>query len=343
MKKRFLILIALLLIGTSEIRPLSVVVIGGGPTGMAAAIEARLSGADVVVVEKRESFTRENTLFLYRVTVDLFDKWNVDVPRMVRLYLKGERRGFVLIKDLEESLAKRVDDLGIKRLRGEFRDFADGEQAALIQTADGNISLPYDILVGADGVHSRVREKLGIPCTHIGEAIGGVAMIPAVNAENTIGIENREHRDVFVKKVTIPSASVFFVQSRPDKSFETISQKQVAQFAREAGWLEEAEMIEEGGLLNLENVPIYFQRATVFSNPQRSAILLGDAAGCTTFYLGSGVNFALKTAEVAGVFFQHFHEDSAYSSFDFHMEKEVDTLIQNGRHLFAGYSISALR
>lgn len=341
MKIRLLTLIALFLIGTSEIKPVSVVVIGGGPTGLAAAIEARLSGADVVVVEKRESYVRQNTLFLYRVTVDLFDKWNVDVLRMERLYLKGERRGFVLIKDLEESLAKRVDDLGITRLRGEFKDFADEEQAALIHTADGSLSLPYDILVGADGAHSRVREKLGIPCSRIGEAIGGVAMIPGVNAENTIGIENREHRDVFVKKVTIPFASVFFVQNHPDKQFETISQKQVAQFAREAGWLEEAKMIEEGGLLNLENVHIYFQRAAVFSNPQRSAILLGDAAGCTTFYVGSGVNFSLKTAELAGAFFQHFHEDSAYSSFDLDMEKEVDTLIQNGRHLFAGYSVSA--
>ncbi len=338
MKKRLLFLIALLVscfcAFASETKPLSVVVVGGGPTGLAAAIEAHLMGADVIVIEKRESYVRQNTLFLYRVTLDLFEKWNVDVPHMQTLYLKGERRGFVLIKNLEEGLAKRVNELGIKILHGEFKDFADARKAAVIQIEDGEITVPYDILVGADGANSLVREKLAIPCPRLAQAIAGVAMVPATNDKEKIGIEIGNHGDVFIKKVTIPYASVLLIQGRPDTSIEKITQKDLANFTHEAGWVDEAQLIAAGGVLTIESVPVYLQRAAVFFDPQKSAILLGDAAGCASFYRGMGANFALKTAEMAGEFFQRFPEETAYDGFNRNMEKAVDALIQDSMHLF---------
>lgn len=317
-----------------ESKPLSVVVIGGGLTGQAAAIEAHMAGAHVVVVEKRESYSRQSTLFLYTATLNLFDKWNVTLPHMTELEFKGERRGFVLIKDLEDSLAKRVHELGIQRLHGEFKDFADREQAAVIQTMNGDVSLPYDILVGADGAHSHVREKLGIPCIFFGEAIAGVAMVPAINPEKKIMVEMGKHADVFAKKVTIPFATILFIQKRPSASIDEIKQKELVKFSYEIGWLEEAGKIETSGMFNIENIPVYLKRAEVFTNSERAAILLGDAAGCGSLFQGTGANISLKTAELSGDFFRQFPEEEAYDCFNRNMEKVIDALMKDSMPLF---------
>lgn len=315
-------------------KPPTVVVIGGGPTGLAAAIEAHSTGAKVTVVEKRGKYIRENTLFLYTVTLDLFDKWKLAVSNMTELEFNGQRRGFVLIKDLEDSLTKRVQELGIKRVQGEFRDFAKEQRAAIIQGAEGEILLPYDVLVGADGANSRVREKLNIPCTTLGRAIAGVAMISATNPEKKIGVEYGKHEDVFVKKVTIPSASILLIQSRPDSSIEEMGIKEIAYFTYSAGLQEEAIQVEKGEILSIENIPIYLQRATVFHHPDKSALLLGDAAGCASFYQGMGANFSLKTAEFAGEFLKQFYEETALVNFESAMEKAVDVLMRDSLPLF---------
>jgi len=46
-----------------------VLVIGAGPTGLRVAIETALLGARVVVVEKRDSFSRNNVLHLWPHTI----------------------------------------------------------------------------------------------------------------------------------------------------------------------------------------------------------------------------------------------------------------------------------
>ena len=83
------------LMGNVMAHPSSVVVVGGGPTGLGAAIEARLTGAEVILVEKREKYTRPNTISLYPVILDLFETWNAKIPLMSVLECYGERKGFV--------------------------------------------------------------------------------------------------------------------------------------------------------------------------------------------------------------------------------------------------------
>lgn len=52
-------------------RPLSIVMIGGGPAGLGAAIEAKLGGAHVTIVEKREAYTREQYFFLWGASLSI--------------------------------------------------------------------------------------------------------------------------------------------------------------------------------------------------------------------------------------------------------------------------------
>ncbi len=202
--------------------PASVLVIGGGPTGLGSAIEAKKSGSDVVLVEKRGAYSRQNTLFLYTATVELLDLWNVEIPLMERLEFQGQRRGFVLIKDLEESLSIRAEELGVQRIQGEFIDFLDAH-TAIVRTESGNELFHYDVLVGADGAHSRVREKLGIESSSLGGALGGLAMVHSHNPEGKITAEIQSQVDIIAKRVCVPSATILFMQSQPDTSIQNLT------------------------------------------------------------------------------------------------------------------------
>lgn len=339
MKYRLFSLLTLLLsylhAFAEETKPLSVLVIGGGPTGLATAIEAHLAGADVTIVEKRDAYTRQNTLFLYTATLELFDKWGVAVPAMQELYFREQRRGFALIKDLENSLATRVHELGISRIQGEFTDFVENELAAVIQTSKGEIRIPYDILVGADGTHSKVRDTLNIPCSYFGEAIAGVAMIPATNAEKKIGVEIGKYEAVFAKRVTTPYATVLLMQNRPGVAIEEITKNELAKFAFENGWQEDAWKIETAGILYIENIAISLQRALAFCHPSKKVILVGDTAGSASFYQGMGANYSFKTAEFAGDFFKQWKSTpDAYDSFNQKMETATQKLIEDSQPLF---------
>lgn len=334
--KRILIIAAWLACAfcSAEENPLKVVVIGGGPTGLSTAIEARLAGADVVVVEKRGHYVRENALFLTNGTLRLLDKWDVPVPKMQRLFFEEERRGFVIIKHLEEDLAKRVHELGIRVLRGEFLDFLADQQAVVIDGRTQRVILPYDILVGADGVHSRVREKLGISITSLAQGICSAAMVQAKNAQNIMGIEDRPLQDFLIKKITIPSASFIFLQNKQGRYPDSIGKNVLIQYAKEAGFFEEAELISEDKARVLENVPVCLQWADTFSDRRRSTIILGEAAGCTAFYGGNGANYAFKTSALAGDFFHRFRREDAFDSFEFNMKIEIGVFMHESLQIF---------
>jgi len=47
-----------------------VLIIGGGPVGLRLAIDCILLGSEVVVVEKRKSFSRNNVLHLWPFTIE---------------------------------------------------------------------------------------------------------------------------------------------------------------------------------------------------------------------------------------------------------------------------------
>jgi 2-polyprenyl-6-methoxyphenol hydroxylase-like FAD-dependent oxidoreductase len=110
-----------------ETRGLTVAVIGGGPTGLLAAIEAMRQGATrVTVYEGRsEPYSRRNVPTLNQATMaklaevgvsdELFG-WRV-VGRSPG-YLASDGSGQVPLLHLEEALTRRAVDLGIRIIRG---------------------------------------------------------------------------------------------------------------------------------------------------------------------------------------------------------------------------------
>lgn len=318
-------------------KPLSIVIIGGGPGGLSTAIEAHYAGTHVTIIEKRTDYTRHQRVFLMPPSLALLSKWGVVVPQM-DLTDFGEYGiiGFVQIKHLEQALEKTVKQLGIETIAGEFIDI--NKQNAIITTSQGIQLYPYDILVGADGFYSRVRTILEIPVSTLGSAIGGWIYAPFIDTNDTIELSGFERQtDHYIRKITINSCSAIFWQSYFNDAFSLtgITKENLIQEIRTLGWEREAAIIENGNATVSGLVEISLQQAHTFSNISKSAILVGDAAATGSFFHGNGVNTAIKAAEVAGNFFSSFklEPEASFCTFNRDMKKITDDLLNYSRPL----------
>lgn len=305
-------------------KPLSIVIIGGGPAGLATAIEAKEAGADVVVVEKRESYTRRQIVFLFDSSLQLLNKWRVSIPNMM---IESEEDGwaFARINQLEEGLAQRVADLGIRILFGEFKGIR--EKNAIISHEGEEVKLPYDLLVGADGVESSVRKELGITTKQMGKAQGIIAIIYKENPQVDFFLPTWSE-SLYINNISLSTATVISAQG------ENLSKQQLAAAAREMGWLQEAERISSNKASLFENIDIALQKANQFSSREQAALLIGDSAAVGSFLQGMGANVALESAAIAGQFFRSEQKEKDYRIFNRAMKKATDRLIEDSAYLF---------
>ena len=161
----------------------AVVIAGGGPTGMMLAVELRLAGTDVVVVERRASQDLDGSRAggLHARTIEVLDQRGV----AERFLSQGQgthavvgyagtfldisdfptRHNYLLAlwqRDFERILAGWVDELGVPVLRGrDVVGFAQDGTGVDVGLSDGT-SLRAEYLVGCDGGRSLVRKAAGI-------------------------------------------------------------------------------------------------------------------------------------------------------------------------------------
>ena len=160
-----------------------VLVVGGGPVGLAAAIEARLRGLDVVVVEPREGPVDKacgeglmpGTLAaLHRLDVDpdghpLVGISYRDARRHVdHRFRSGPGRG-VRRTVLHAALRARADELGVVHRTGRVTSLDDDGAGV---TAAG---VRARWLLGCDGLHSTVRRLAGLEVARRGPEPGRTA------------------------------------------------------------------------------------------------------------------------------------------------------------------------
>lgn len=153
-----------------DVDVLDVLVVGGGPVGLAAAIEARMRGLSATVVEPREgSVDKACGEGLMPGAVAALARLGVtpighalrgigyrSVDRQVDHRFQGGVGLGVRRTVLHSALAERAAELGVQ--------FVAAKVTALEQDADGvaaaGIRARY--LLGADGLHSTVRSLLGV-------------------------------------------------------------------------------------------------------------------------------------------------------------------------------------
>lgn len=308
-------------------KPLSIVIIGGGPAGLGAAIEAKMAGADVTIVEKRKQHTREQYFFLTGLSVSMLENWNVTIKDFYLGYddIDHDLVGISKIKDFEEGLENRVKELGIPIIRGEFK--AIKNRKAIIQQNDQEIEMAYDLLVGADGEHSVVRKELGIQTRHFGKAVGLIAILDKKNPTLNFVLPFWS-TSLFINKVCIPSLTIISGQA------VELSKEQLAEAALREGWSEEAGWIKEGKGIFFENISINLQQALTFSDQEKSAILIGDATAAASFLQGLGANCSLEAVKIAGHFFTTERNEQDYATYNQKLKEITDRLISESLVLF---------
>src|SRR3954470_11283990 len=160
----------------------AVVIVGGGPTGLMLAAELRLAGADVAVVERRESQDlaglragglqiRAIEVLDQRGVADRFISQGQIIPCApfggITLNIGDlpTRHSYFLALwqiHIERILADWVGEMGAPIYRGcEVTGFAQDDTSVDVELSDGR-RLQSKYLVGCDGGRSRIRKKAGI-------------------------------------------------------------------------------------------------------------------------------------------------------------------------------------
>ncbi len=303
----------------------SVVIIGGGPAGLSSAIEAKQAGASVKVIEKRGAYEREQMLFLFEHSLDLLKKWKA-APAGLSVVGVGDRRiGFVQISELENALLHRAKELGVEVIQDQFVGFSKkGRLARLKKTG----SIPYDLLIAADGVHSLVRQSIGIELDRLSQGKAGAAFFLLGKDQPPNPIEvlpHVQHGSSFVRKFQFPELTLVFLQGP-----QSATKEDFIRLCKASGWDLQAKQVAANEALLLLDVDVFLQRATRFSLKDRGVLLIGDAAATGSFFRGKGANYALESAEIAGRFFQ----TNDYERFEVELNQATDVLVEDNAFLF---------
>ena len=181
-----------LMAGAPQRKPL--VIIGAGPVGLAAAIDARLQGLEVLLFDEEDSVSFGSRAVCYaKRALEILDRlgvgdtvcekgvsWNVgrtflqedEVYRFNLVPDAGHKRpGMINLQQyhLEEALVKRATELGAD-LRWKYKVVGvqplgqGGHSGArvTVETPDGGFEIEADWLIVADGARSNVRRQLGL-------------------------------------------------------------------------------------------------------------------------------------------------------------------------------------
>ncbi len=177
-----------LMVDAPQRRPL--IVIGAGPVGLSAAIDARLRGLDVLLFDEDDSVSFGSRAVCYaKRTLEILDRYGVGEAlcqkgvswSVGRTFVREEevyrfnlvpdaghhRPGMINLQQyhLEEALVARAVELGAD-LRWKHKvvgvqPLADGA-CVTVDTPEGSFTIEADWLVVADGARSPVRHQLGL-------------------------------------------------------------------------------------------------------------------------------------------------------------------------------------
>jgi 2-polyprenyl-6-methoxyphenol hydroxylase-like FAD-dependent oxidoreductase len=242
--------------------------------------------------------------------------------------------GVLRIKNIEKRLSSKCYEWGVKRITGEFLSFDEGRRV-LIKTLEGDIVIPYDVLIAADGFHSKTREALSIPMNEFGRAKGSYMIIPDFSIKKK-GLYSepivKDGEEIVKRNKVFLSGTILNFQAPEEATGE-----QIRNFAMKQGWKKEVKGIDQGYAYSLqENIPVVLAQAQAFFSPERSALLVGDSAVSISFLFGDGVNVALACSELVGVFLEDFQENKkkAFETFNASMKIETDRILKRSSVLF---------
>lgn len=268
-----------------------VVIVGGGPAGLATALHARAVGLSVVVVEPRESpidkACGEGLMPGGLAELAALDVDPAGMPFRGIAYSDGKRRAEAHFRDgmgrgirrttLHAALAARAKEVDT--------NWVSAKVTSVTQDADGVIAagVRARYLVGADGLHSVVRRSAGI------ESV--------VGSPRRVGL--RQHYRVpvwsdFVEVHWSPVGEAYVTPVEPDLvgvAILSTNRADLGNFPWLAARLRGVEPTRERGCGPLRQV--------VSRRVAGRVLLVGDAAGYEDALTGEGMSLAVKQARAA--------------------------------------------
>ncbi|KAI6184711.1 F-actin monooxygenase [Aphelenchoides bicaudatus] len=157
-------------------RGMNVLIVGAGPCGLRAAIECALLGAQVIVVDSRDKFTRNNVLHLWKFVIE--DLRGLGAKLFFPKFCTGSIE-HIAIRRLQFILLKVALVLGVQFYdKLQYKDLKEPQDGkgwrAIFEPSDHILNdFEFDVIIGASGKqkclpafkHNPVRGKLAIGIT----------------------------------------------------------------------------------------------------------------------------------------------------------------------------------
>ncbi len=274
-----------------------VIVVGGGPVGLATAIEARLAGLTATVVEPREGAVDKacGEGLMPGAVPELARLGVVPAGRPLRgvAYSGAGRRAEYRFASghglgvrrtaLSEALAERAEELGVDRVTARVDDVQQDDAGVMA----GGIRGRY--LVAADGLHSTVRSLIGLD-------------VPVRRARRRFGV--RQHFAVepwsdLIEVHWAPGCEAYVTPVADDVvGVAVLGRARVDFDAAVAGMPGLAERLRGGKpASSLRGAGAFPQRAS--KRVAGRVLLAGDASGYVDAITGEGIRVGLAQAAAA--------------------------------------------
>ena len=274
-----------------------VIVVGGGPIGLASAIEARLAGLTVAIIEPREgAIDKACGEGLMPGAVPLLARLGVDpagMPLRGVSYRSATRRADHLFRSgtglgvrrttLHAALSARAAQLGVERVTGRVE--------AITQHAAGVAvnGLGAGWLLGCDGLHSTVRRLAGLelPVARGGRRFGLTRHFELEQWTDLIEIHWAVRAEVYVTPLAPTLVGVSMLGAPRTDFDETIAG--IPSLAARLRGLSSSTVLKGAGP--------FLQRATRPSSGR--VLLVGDASGYVDAITGEGLRLGFDQARLA--------------------------------------------
>jgi flavin-dependent dehydrogenase len=275
---------------------IDLLVVGGGPIGLATAIEARLSGMDVVIVEPRESSIDKacgeglmpeavnllNSLGVKPSGIDFFGIRYLAGSRSIDArFTKGRGMG-VRRTELYDVMHQRAFELGVQWHKNKVLD--------VTQTSDSveAVGLKSRYLIAADGLHSSVRSSLGLQMTSNKSRRYGIRQhFHVAPWSDLVDVHWLADAELYVTPVSEDIVGIAVLGERPLDLHAAISALP-AIAARLSGAQVASELKGAGPL-----------RQNTSARTNGRALLVGDASGYVDALTGEGLRIGLAQAKAA--------------------------------------------
>jgi 2-octaprenyl-6-methoxyphenol hydroxylase len=307
--------------------PFDVVVIGGGPAGVAAAIALAESGANTALIARRAPYADNRTTALLRATVDFLERLGVwprcrdeavplqtmrlvdDTGRLIRapeVRFSSEEIG---LDQFGYNIQNSVLMAALEQRAGEFTyltrfdDEADtitaGDAVVALRTIAGR-SVSAPLVVGADGRQSPSRKAAGIAVSHRDLAQAALTF--------NVG-HSRPHRNISTEFHT-PQGPCVFVPLPGDRcsvvwvSTPKEAERRIALSDDELSEAVERQSHSILGRMRIEPGRHLFPLAIETSAPfaRNRIALIGEAAHVLPPIGAQGLNMGLRdAADIAGI------------------------------------------